>query len=556
MAIVEYGIMSLFYQSETRGRLEGEGLMRSWNVVIFILAAWTPALPAAEPLDPAIDGILRKTRDAWHAPGLAAAVVRDDQVIYLNGIGVRRLGSDEPVTPDTLFGIGSCTKAFTATALALLVDEGKADWDDPVRKHWPGFRLDDPLADRDVRLRDLLCHRIGLARHDLLWYRAPWSIEESVRRMAYLPRSTSFRSTYEYNNLAYLAAGLIIGRIAKQPWHEFVRERLFKPLQMDRAVFTSGDAQKAADHASPHGHDDKREVTIIPWYNDDKQIRASGSIKASACDLSRWLRFQLSGGEFDGKRLISVEALQETHTPQVPVPPSAAERAAGAIQASYGLGWHITDYRGHAVHEHGGAVDGFRARIILVPRKKLGLVVLTNLEDMEIVNAAGNNLLDHLLDLKPRDWNAFFTEEHRKAKAAEEERLRNKLKRVPGTKPKDLTWYAGTYSEPAYGTVTITQKDGSLWLKWSSFQLRLTHFHYDTFLTPVKDFRLPAALRSETAAFEMNEDGEIDVLRFLGRKFMRDNKPPDKPSCKDAKAQRKTTKMNLFCLYLRLCVFA
>ncbi|MGH7225867.1 MAG: serine hydrolase domain-containing protein, partial [Gemmataceae bacterium] len=283
--------------------------MRSFIFALLIVSGATPLLAAPPPSDAAIDDILRDARTFWHAPGIVAAIVRDDKV-YLTGVGVRQLGSDKRVTPDTLFGIGSCTKAFTATALALLVDEGKADWDDPVRKHWPGFRLDDPLADRDVRLRDLLCHRIGLSRHDLLWYRATWSIEESVRRMAYLERGSSFRSTYSYNNLAYLAAGLALGRIAKQPWHEFVQERLFKPLKMDRAVFTSGDARRAADHASPHGHDAKGNVVVIPWYNDDKQIRASGSIKASVRDLSQWLRFQLSGGKSGDKRLISAENLE------------------------------------------------------------------------------------------------------------------------------------------------------------------------------------------------------------------------------------------------------
>lgn len=498
--------------------------MKTWIIAFLAGTVAAPVLSAAEPEDrQAIDRILRTAREARHAPGLAAAVVRDDKV-YLTGIGVRQLGSDKEVTPDTLFAIGSCTKAFTATALALLVDDGKADWDDRVRTHWPGFRLDDPLADRDVRLRDLLCHRIGLARHDMLWYRAPWSIEESVRRMAYLERSTSFRSNYEYNNLAYLAAGLVIGRIAKKPWHEFVQERLFKPLRMDRAVFTSGDAQKDTNHASPHGHDEKGKIVIIPWYNDDKQIRASGSIKASVRDLSQWLRFQLSGGKIGEKRLLSAEALEETHTSQIPVPLSAAERAAGATQASYGLGWHLTEYRGHAIHEHGGAVEGFRARIVLVPRKKLGLVVLTNLEDMEIVNAAGNSLLDHLLDLKPRDWNDFFAKEQSKAKEAEEEQLRKKSLRAPGTKPKDLALYVGSYSEPAYDTVMIARNGGSLELKWSSYQLPLTHLHYDTFLTPAKDLRLPSALRAEPAVFEMNEDGEINNLRFLGRKFTRDKK--------------------------------
>jgi CubicO group peptidase (beta-lactamase class C family) len=496
--------------------------MKSWMVTAFALLMAEPAL-AATPDSHSIETILREARDAWHAPGIAVAVVRDDKVMYLGGVGVRELDGDAPVTADTLFPIGSCTKAFTATALALLVEEGKAGWDDPVRKHLPGFRLDDPLADRDVRLRDLLCHRIGLAQHDLLWYRAPWSVEESVRRMAYLERSTSFRSTFEYNNLAYLAAGLAISSIAKRPWHEFVHERLFKPLKMGHAVFTSGAARQAPNHASPHGHDSRGKVVAIPWYNDDKQIRASGSIKANVRDLSHWLRFQLAGGKFDGERVVSADALEETHTGQKTVEKmSAAARAAGAIQVSYGLGWYISEYRGHGILEHGGAVDGFRARIVLVPSKKLGLVVLTNLEDMEIVNAAGNNLLDHLLGLEKKDWNAFFTEEHKKTEAARKERLR-KRPRVPGTKPKrELEAYAGTYCEPAYGTVTIRRDGETLILKWSSFELPLKPFHYETFLPQPKEDRLPEALREATVLFEMGEGPEITTLRFLGRKFRRE----------------------------------
>jgi CubicO group peptidase (beta-lactamase class C family) len=482
-------------------------------------------LPAAETAD-AIEKILRKTRESWNAPGIAAAVVRQDKIVYLNGVGVRELGSDQQLTADTLFAIGSCTKAFTATALALLVEEGKAAWDDPVRKHLPWFCLDDPLADRDVRLDDLLCHRIGLAAHDLLWYGAPWSIKESVRRMAFLQKRTSFRSTYEYNNLAYLAAGLAIGEIAKQPWHLFVQERLFKPLQMKDAVFTSGDAQKAADHASPHGHDANGKVKVIPWYPDDKQIRASGSIKTSVRDLSQWLRFQLAHGQLDGKQVVSAAALEETHTPRIPVPLSAAERAAGATQGSYALGWHISDYCGRAIHGHDGAVKGFRARIILVPRKKLGLVVLTNLEEGGMVKAAGNNLLDYLLGLEKKDWNDFFIKERLKAKKAEEEQLHKLLRgQVPGTKAKHLDLYVGTYSEPAYGTVKIIRESDSLCLKWSSYRIPLKHFHYDTFLTPVENLQFllaEADLRAKFVVFEMNEDAEMSTLRFLGRTFTRD----------------------------------
>jgi CubicO group peptidase (beta-lactamase class C family) len=497
--------------------------MKFWIIPIFILLAGAPPAPAAATDSAAIETILGETRDAWHAPGIAAVVVRNGEMIYLGAVGVRELGSDKAVTADTLFPIGSCTKAFTATALALLVDEGKADWDDPVRKHLPWFRLHDPFADRDVRLRDLLCHRIGLARHDLLWYRAPWDVEESVRRMAFLERSTSFRSTFEYNNLAYLAAGLAISSIAKQPWHEFAHERLFEPLKMNRTVFTTGDARKAPDHASAHGHDARGKIAVIPWYDDDKQIRASGSIKASARDLSNWLRFQLDGGKFEGKSLLSADVLEETHTGQKTVEKMSAARAAGAIQVNYGLGWYISEYRGCGILEHSGAVDGFRARIVLVAKKKLGLVLLTNLEDMEIVNAAGNNLLDRLLSLEKRDWNDFFKKEHAKAEAAREERLKKRPNRVRVTKPsRELDAYVGTYSESAYGTVTITRDGDSLVLKWSSFQLPLKHFHYDTFVTPPKDRRLPAAVADEFAVFEMNENAEFATLRFLGRKFTRE----------------------------------
>jgi CubicO group peptidase (beta-lactamase class C family) len=456
-------------------------------------------------------------------PGIAAVVIVDDKPYYAVA-GVRKLGGDSAVTPDTLFPIGSCTKAFTATALGCLVDDGAADWDDLVRKHLPWFRLDDPLADRQVALRDLLCHRTGLGRHDLLWYRAPWSVEESVRRLAFLPRSTSFRSTYEYNNLAYLAAGLAIARAAKKPWHEFVRERLLQPLDMNHVVFTSGEAQRAANHASPHGHDAKGEVVSIAWYNDDRQIRASGSMKASVSDLSKWVRFQLGGRPYQGdKPPVSAEALAQTHTPQIPVPLSAAEREVGATQASYGLGWHITDYRGHAVHEHGGAVDGFRARTILVPRRKLGLVLLTNLEDMGIVNAAGNNLLDYLLGLEKKDWNAFFDGERQKAEAARQKRLSQRPRRVPDTKPsRDLAAYAGTYSEPAYGKATVRLDGESLVLSWSSFKLPLKPFHYETFMPDLKNERAPAAPLEEPIVFELNADAEVSTLHFLGRTFTRE----------------------------------
>jgi CubicO group peptidase (beta-lactamase class C family) len=486
-----------------------------------LLAA--PLASAAAPEAAAVDAIVAEALRAWGAPGMAVAAVRDDKAVYLKGAGVRERGKAEAVTPDTLFAIGSCTKAFTATALALLVDEGKAAWDDPVRKHLPTFRLADPLADREVTLRDLLCHRTGLARHDLLWYRAPWPVEESVRRMAYLEQRHSFRATFEYNNLAYLAAGLAVGGAAKEPWHDFVRKRLFTPLGMKGAVFTPSEALKA-DHATPHRLGAGGKAEPMAWYPDDRQIRASGSIKAGVRDLSQWLRLQLAGGMLDGRRVVSEAALAETHTPQVVLPPDRRRaRATGATQVSYGLGWQITDYRGHAVLLHGGAVDGFRALIVLLPKDRLGVVLLCNLDETEVVSAAAYALLDHLLGLPKKDWNAHFRRQRDAAKSAGQERLRQRLAaRQPGTKPsREVDAYAGTYTEPAYGAVQVTQDGPALALRWSSFRVPLKHFHYDTFVVPEQTARGPDHLSNEPAVFALDGEGEVKTLRFLGRTFTR-----------------------------------
>ena len=495
-----------------------------WAALLLLTALPAMRAAAAPPDAAAFDAILDDALQTWRTPGVAAVIVRDDEVIYLKGAGVRELGKKDPVTPDTLFGIGSLTKAFTATAIAQLIDDGKMDWDDPVRKHLPTFRLSDPLADRDVTLRDLLCHRTGLAANDLLWRYAPWSLEESVRRMAYLEPNHSFRSAYEYNNLGYIAAGLAVGSAAKSSWREDVQKRLLDPLGMTGAVFTRSAALKAADHASPHRRNADDKIEVISWYNDDDQVRGSGSIKAGVRDLGRWLRFQLAGGVLDGKRCVSASALAETHTPQIvmPLDPELA-RMTETTQMSYGLGWRISDYRGRSLWDHGGAVDGFRAHILLAPKDKVGVAVLINLEDSPAVDAVGYSLLDAALGLPKKDWNGFYAtrlkeaDEARKAKAAKRE-----ASRQPGTKPShELEAYTGTYEEPAYGTVRATLEGGSLTLHWSSFDKALRHFHYDTFQVDEADVPGASPLAGELAEFTLNLDGAPDGLRFLGRKFKR-----------------------------------
>ncbi|MFO0843111.1 MAG: serine hydrolase [Gemmataceae bacterium] len=460
----------------------------------------------------AVAAAAKEAMSPFAAPGLAVAVVQGDKAsVY--GFGVRELGHEAPVTPDTIFALASMTKAFTATAVGLLVDDGKAGWDDPVRRHLDWFRLKDPLADRDVTLRDLLCHRTGLARHDLLWYRASWPIEEAVRRMAQLEPAHPVRSRYDYNNLTFAAAGLAVGKAAGKPWDEFVRERIFTPLGMKNAVFTAAEAKARPDHATPHRRAGNRQA-VISWYPDEKQVRASGSIKASGRDLVPWLRMQLDGGVLDGKRIISAASLAETHRPQIVVRLSpAAARLTETTQASYGLGWSLRDYRGWGLVEHGGANDGFRGRIVLVPKAKLGLAILTNCEEGEMVEALGHRLLDEALGLKPKEWVALARKRQSPPRTPPTPK--------PGTKPsRELAAYAGKYRDEAYGELVIEEKGRGLHLAWSSFRVPLAHFHFDTFQAKAKDEE-NQRVDQELATFALDEAGDVARVTFLGRTFRR-----------------------------------
>jgi CubicO group peptidase (beta-lactamase class C family) len=500
---------------------------RSLLAAVFLLLALPAVRAVAAPDSAAFDAILDDALKTWRTPGIAAAIIRDDEVIYLKGAGVRELGKNDAVTPDTVFAVGSLTKAFTATAVAQLIDDGKADWDDPVRKHLPSFRLLDPLADRDVTLRDLLSHRTGLSRNDLLWYGAPWSLEESVRRLGHVEPVHSFRSTYEYNNLCYVAAGLAVGSASKSSWRDFVQKRLLDPLDMNGVLFTRSAVLKAPDHASPHRRNAADKVETISWYPDDEQVRGSGSLKAGVRDLSKWLRFQLAGGVLNGKRLVSASALAETHASQIVMPADPAARKAESTQMSYGLGWRLSDYRGRALWDHGGASDGFRARILLAPKEKVGVVVLVNLEDLEIVNAVGFSLLDAALGLPKKDWNAFYAGQLKEAEARRKARTETRAAtRKPGTKPThELEAYTGAYEDPAYGALRITLDDGSLSLHWSSYDRPLRHFHYDTFQIDEPEIPGASLLAGELAAFSLDVDGKPAELRFLGRKFRRRSLP-------------------------------
>ena len=448
-----------------------------------VLALAAPASLAASPDETAVDTLARAALRDWRVPGVAVAVVRDDAVVYLKGHGVRDLGTQAPVTPDTLFPLASCTKAFATTAMALLVDEKRLRWDDPVRKHLPSFRLGDPHADADVRLVDLVTHRTGLRSHDMLWYRAPWSQEEVIRRAGRLPLDFPFRTTFQYQSTMFTAAGRAVAAASGEPWADFTRKRLLDPLGMKGAVFTTTDADKLTDRASPHRRRDGR-TDVIPFYPMEAPD-AAGSLHAGARDLAQWLRFHLAEGVIGGRRLVTAASLRETYKPQIVLRLEGATRDLNpeTYLMSYGMGWLVHDYRGHGLLSHAGLIDGFRAQVTLVPRARVGFVLLCNLHQTRMNLALSNALVDLLLGLPRKDWNAYFLGVVKKEEEATRERLRRLEARPnhpPSLRPAD---YAGPYEHPAYGTARVSAKDGGLVLDWGSFTMPLRTLAGETFLT-------------------------------------------------------------------------
>jgi CubicO group peptidase (beta-lactamase class C family) len=439
---------------------------------------------AAEPDSKVLDALIDSALSDWHVPGAAIVIVDGDKILYLSGRGLREIGKAERITPDTVFPLASCGKAFTTTLLAMLVDDGKLDWDDPVRKHLTDFHLSQPLADGDVRLRDLVAMRTGVAPHDLLWYRAPWSQDEMIRRVGKLPLSQPFRTAMQYQSLMFMAAGRAAGNAAGRSWDELMRERILKPLGMKSATLTTDEALKNPDHAAPHKKAKDGEIAAIPWYP-MKEPNPAGSIIVSARDLVPWLQLNLNEGKHGETRLVSAQNLKATHSPQIVVAVEGvtADEHPFTQQMSYGMAWVIQDYRGELLVSHAGVIDGFRVHIALLPKKKLGLAILANLHQTRMNLALSNAIVDRFLGAPAKDWNEHYRKIVDAADFAERQReAKMERERKRGTSPTlPLTSYTGTYEEAAYGTAKIVVENDELILEWSSFRARLEHFQYDTF---------------------------------------------------------------------------
>ena len=459
----------------------------------------------------------------FEVPGLALAIVKDGQPILLKGYGVRRLGTNAPVGPNTLFGIASNTKAFTAAALAMLVDEGKLAWDDPVTKHLPAFQLYDPYVTRELSVRDLLTHRsgLGLGAGDLMFFPpSTFTRDEIVQRLRYIKPATSFRSRYAYDNCLYLVAGQIVPALTGLSWDDFVKSRIFGPLGMTTSNTSVLALAADGDVAMPHALVDKV-VTPIAHQNLDNNAPAGG-INSSVAEVSGWVVAQLEGGAYrdgDGreKRLFSPAQHREMWTAQTILPIADLPKELAALQprfAAYGLGWGLRDYRGRKLVSHTGGLLGMVSQVMLVPEEKLGVVVLTNQEQGAAFRAVTWRILDHFLGAPPVDWiQALKAASARQVAEAKEKVGKQAARRVADSKPAlPLASYCRRYRDPWYGEVAIAMEDGKPVIRFSrspSLVGNLEHWQYETFVARWRERALNA---DAFVTFSLGPDGGIERM--------------------------------------------
>lgn len=463
----------------------------------------------------AIDKAIISAMRAWKTPGVAVAIVEGNEE-YIQGYGVKEVGTTASITPNTLFAIASMTKAFTATAMAILVDEGKMAWDDHPRKYLPYFRLSDPVADANVTMRDLLSHRTGMPRHDALWCVGERSAEEIVKRYGLAPPSTSFRSTYEYANVPFTAAGLAIGAAAGTTWSKFVEERIFKPLGMN-AVCRVSETEASSDHS--HGHVPyKGKIVVYPTPEHDNST-AAGAINASAIDMSKWIRFHLNDGVFEGEQIVSKKHLDETKKPHMVVPVENPDKYGfdlGTNLSTYCLGWSKEEYRGEIIVTHGGWLRGFTGNVTLIPKRKAGIAVLTNLAVAGEAISIRNLLLDILLGLPKRNWPSIYKKINTLTKKEAREQKAKEV-RHKRTKPsRELEAYVGDYEDSAYGTLTVYLEGGALHAKYGAADYKLKHFHFDTF---TGRHERPEIWEDIKVMFALGPDGEVASIKTLADWF-------------------------------------
>jgi CubicO group peptidase (beta-lactamase class C family) len=463
---------------------------------------------------------LAEHMEAWKVPGLGLAVVSGGEVVLAEGYGLRNVEDSLPADGETLFAIGSSSKAFTTALLGTLVDDGELDWDAPVRRYLPELALADTAEAAALTVRDLVTHRSGLPRHDVIWYANPdLTRAEIVERLAHLPPTQPLRGAWQYNNLMFITAGYLAERLGGDSWEDLTRARLFEPLGMARSNFAVSVSQADPNHAVPYS-EHERELVRVPFRTIDA-VGPAGSINSSAAEMARWVQLHLAGGTLDGRTVLERGTVEAMQTPAMAIAARPSDPALGV--QTYGLGWFVDGYRGHFRVQHGGNIDGFSAMVVLYPHDGLGIVVLTNKNGTPMPEFTARQVADRVFGLELRDWSgeALARRDVARARAdsleAAGEGEDEAGDRIEGTSPSHaFAAYAATYRHAGYGDLEIrANPDGAeypLHLAYYTMELELEHVHYDVFVT-----RDPAGMSpfaGQRVRFVTGFDGSVEAVEL------------------------------------------
>ena len=455
------------------------------------------------------EAYIEDERTRFEVQGVAVAVIQGDDELLNAGFGLADAENDRPMTADTVLAIGSSTKAFTVTALGTLVDDGLLDWDKPVREYLPGFRMHDPVATEHLTVRDMMSHRSGLPRHDLLWYgNNEITRAEVVERLRHLKPSKGFRELWQYNNLMYITGGHLIEVLSGETWEQRVQSRIFDKLGMVNSTFTFAAARASGKLATPYA---KLEEKVVPVPHRDLDLAGpAGSINATVGDLARWLECNVNGGTRAGVEMISAPTLRQIHSPTM-VMPEGPQYFDETYSGGYAMGWFLENYRGTKVVHHGGNIDGFTALVSFAPKEKIGVAVLANMNGTSLPTVLAYRAFDELLGLDPIPWgeryHTLIETMMGGAKQAKEIR-KSKVASVPPAH--ELAEYVGEYTHPGYGSfkVALSEDGNSLVPHYNGLDLKMAHRHYETW-----DVEYATLGMDLETTFITGSDGEVSGLK-------------------------------------------
>jgi len=460
-------------------------------------------------LDTAFNRVLKD----WKAAGFAVAVVEKNKIVYSKGAGFRDFEKKIPVTSNTLFAIGSCTKAFTASLIGLLEKDNKLEYDKPVRNYLPELKFYTDAMNDQVTVRDMMCHRTGLPRHDFSWYLFPTTRDSLIYRIRYMEPTAAVREKWQYNNFMFLAQGVLAEKLFGQKWEQLVKEKFFEPLGMKSSNFSVLDMEKNGDASLGYMVFKDSVVMKMDYYNIDA-MGPAGSINSSVNDMANWVITWINGGKFNGKEILPGQYVTEAMSSQMTTGGALPDKETPDIHLSnYGFGWSISSYRGHYRVQHGGNIDGFSAMTCFFPSDSIGIIVLTNQNGSTVPAIVRNIIADRMLNLPRKDWNGNLLAADRKAKADAKEANKNKTAptKIEGQRTHPLKDYEGLYAHPGYGTLDIFSRNDSLFAKVSNKNFWFKHAHYDVFNVFEIDKKLGIDTTDDNTAFQfqMNRAGEI-----------------------------------------------